>query len=107
MKEQIAEEQRSGLKIDLPAGASQEIDPSVKSLVIDIPEAGDVVVAGRVIRDDDLDNLFRTAFARDPATQVVLRASRRVPYGRVVGIMEKAKAAGLTRLAIGTSAAPP
>ena len=68
-----------------------------------MPLSGDVVIGGKTIPDGELDNLFRTAFARDKQTQVVLKADKAVAHGRVVNLMERAKAAGLTRLAIGTS----
>jgi biopolymer transport protein ExbD len=104
--EEIVAEKRSGLKVNLPSGATQEIDPTKASLVLVIPVSGDVVVANKAISDPDLDNLFRAAFARDKATQVVIQADKGVQHGRVVNLMERAKRAGLTRLAIGTSAAP-
>ncbi|NVB81590.1 MAG: biopolymer transporter ExbD [Kofleriaceae bacterium] len=96
-------EKRSGLKVNLPQGAAQEIDTSKASLVIVIPLQGDVDVGGKRIGDGDIDNLFRAAFSRDKNTQVVLKADKGVAHGRVVNIMERAKQAGLTRLAIGTS----
>jgi len=95
-------EKRSGIKVNLPSGAAQEIDPSKASLVLVIPISGDVVVGGKPMADGELENLFRAAFARDKTTQVVLKADKGVQHGRVVGIMERAKTAGLTRLAIGT-----
>lgn len=95
-------EKRSGIKVNLPSGAAQEIDPSKASLVLVIPISGDVVVGGKAMQDTDLDNLFRAAFARDKTTQVVLKADKGVQHGRVVNLMERAKTAGLTRLAIGT-----
>jgi biopolymer transport protein ExbD len=102
-KQQDQEEKKSGLKINLPSGTAQELDPSKASLVLMIPVTGDVVVGGKAIRDTDIDNLFRAAFARDKSTQVVLKADKGVPHGRVVNVMERAKQIGLTRLAIGTS----
>jgi biopolymer transport protein ExbD len=96
-------EKKSGIKINLPSGASQEIDPSSASLVLLIPIEGDVVVGGKPMSEADLDNLLRAAFARDKQTQVVLKADKGVAHGRVVNIMERAKQVGLTRLAIGTS----
>ncbi len=102
-QEQSEVEKRSGLKVNLPQGQAQEIDPSKASLVLVIPLQGDVDVGGKRIADGDLDNLFRAAFSRDKSTQVVLKADKGVPHGRVVNIMERAKQAGLTRLAIGTS----
>jgi biopolymer transport protein ExbD len=102
-QEQSEIEKRSGLKVNLPAGQAQEIDPAKASLVLVIPLTGDVDVGGKRIPDGDLDNLFRAAFTRDKNTQVVLKADKGVPHGKVVNIMERAKQAGLTRLAIGTS----
>ncbi len=95
-------EKRSGIKVNLPSGAAQEIDPAKASLVLVIPIQGDVVVGGKAMPDGDLDTIFRAAFARDKQTQVVLKADKGVQHGRVVNIMERAKTAGLTRLAIGT-----
>ncbi len=102
-QEQSEVEKRSGLKVNLPQGQAQEIDPSKASLVIVIPLSGDVDVGGKLIPDAELENLFRAAFARDKNTQVVLKADKGVQHGRVVNLMERAKQAGLTRLAIGTS----
>ncbi|MDB4960768.1 MAG: Biopolymer transport protein ExbD/TolR [Myxococcales bacterium] len=96
-------EKRSGIKVNLPSGAAQEIDPSKASLVLVIPIQGDVVVGGKPMKDTELDNLFRAAFARDKQTQVVLKADQGVQHGRVVNLMERAKQVGLTRLAIGTA----
>jgi len=102
-QEQSEVEKRSGLKVNLPSGQAQEIDPSKQSLVITVPLQGDVDVGGKSIPDTELDNLFRAAYARDKNTQVVLKADKGVQHGRVVNLMERAKQAGLTRLAIGTS----
>ena len=99
---QQAENEKRGLKVNLPSGASQEIDTSKASLVLVIPLSGDVSVGGKVWSDSELDNLFRAAFQKDKTTQVVLKADKGVAHGRVVNIMERAKQAGLTRLAIGT-----
>ena len=96
-------EKKSGIKVTLPQGQAQEIDPTKQSLVLVIPINGDVVVGGKQMHDTDLDPLFRAAFARDKATQVVLKADKGVQHGRVVNLMERAKQAGLTRLAIATS----
>jgi biopolymer transport protein ExbD len=95
-------EKKSGLKVNLPQGQAQEIDPSKASLVLVIPLQGDIDVGGKRIADADLDNLFRAAFTRDKNTQVVLKADKGVQHGRVVNLMERAKQAGLSRLAIGT-----
>ena len=96
-------EKKSGIKVNLPSGAAQEIDTTKQSLVLMIPIEGNVVVGGKAMSDAELDNVFRAAFARDKQTQVVLKADKGVSHGRVVNLMERAKQVGLTRLAIGTS----
>jgi biopolymer transport protein ExbD len=102
-QEQSEVEKRSGLRVNLPSGQAQEIDPSKASLVLVIPINGDVNVGGKNIPDGEVDNLLRAAFVKDKLTQVIIKADKGVSHGRVVNIMERAKSVGLTRLAIGTS----
>ena len=102
-QQQAEIEKKSGLKVNLPSGAAQEIDTSSKSLVLVIPLSGDISVGGKMMPDEKLDAVFQAAFQKDKTTQVVLKADKGVAHGRVVNIMERAKQAGLTRLAIGTS----
>ena len=102
-QEQSEVEKRSGLRVNLPSGQAQEIDPSKASLVLVIPINGDVNVGGKNIPDAEVDNLLRAAFVKDKMTQVIIKADKGVAHGRVVNIMERAKGVGLTRLAIGTS----
>jgi biopolymer transport protein ExbD len=102
-QQQAEVEKKSGLKVNLPSGQAQEIDVKGQSLVLVIPISGDVSVGGKIMRDDQLDAVFHAAFQKDKKTQVVLKADRGVAHGRVVNIMERAKQAGLTHLAIGTS----
>lgn len=103
VQEKLDAEKRSGLKINLPQGAAQEIDPSRASVVLLIPINGDVVIDGKTIADADLDKVFQKAFTIDKNTQVVIQADKGVQHGRVVNAMERARAAGLVRLMISTS----
>jgi biopolymer transport protein ExbD len=100
--ERAATAQRSGLKVNLPEGAAKEIDPGSNSLVVGIMADGEIVVNGQKVAEPDLQNLFRSAFAKDKATQVVIKADAGVHHGRVVGVMELAKEVGLSHLAIAT-----
>ena len=101
--EQSETEKKSGLKVNLPSGKAQDIDTSKASLVLTIPTQGDIDIGGKTIPDVQIDQVFAAAFARDKNTQVILKADKSVAHGKVVNIMERAKNAGLTRLAIGTS----
>ncbi len=105
-EEQVEAEKKSGLKVSLPSGSAQELDMTKKSLILIIPVTGNIQADGVEIPDDKLDNLFRRSFLDDKTTQVVIQADKGVQHGRVVNVMERAKQAGLTRLAIGTTAGP-
>jgi biopolymer transport protein ExbD len=102
-REKTEQDRRSGLKVNLPSGASQEIDLTKQSLILIIPVNGEIVANGERVADDRLDDMLRRAFLADRQTQVVIQADKGVQHGRVVNVMERAKAAGLTRLAIGTT----
>lgn len=97
---------RAGVRVNLPKGATREIDPAAKSLVVSMTKAGELMVQGQPVQRTDLERLFRSAFARDPNTQVVIEADEGVLHGDVVGVMELAKVTGLSRLGIATRAGP-
>ena len=56
----------------------------------------------RSSRRDSRRSSIERAHAKDPDTQVIVQADEATHHGRVVGVMELAKAAGLRRLAIAT-----
>ena len=100
--DEIKSEASSGLKINLPTGATQEIDPGRASLIVGIERGGKIMVNGQVVADKDLDRLFLSAFTQNKDTQIILKADSGVQHGRVVGVMERAKRVGLSKLAIAT-----
>jgi biopolymer transport protein ExbD len=102
LKEEAKDEKSSGLKVDLPKGATKEIDPGRASLVVGLTKNGQLLVNGQPVADPDLDRLFQSAFTSDQDTQIVIRADAGVIHGRVVGVMERAKRVGLRRIAIAT-----
>ena len=91
-----------GFEVDLPHASSQTI----------VQEEGDVQIwmtlDGAVYVNDvavDAVTLQRTLLERaesNPNTLVVIKADTGVAHGRVVGVMDRARAVGLTRLAIAT-----
>jgi biopolymer transport protein ExbD len=101
--EQTDQVKRSGLKLTLPESTEQEIDTSGASLVLMLPIQGDVEIGGKAMHDADIDAVFAAAFQRDKGTQLTLKADKRVPHAKIVDLMERAKGAGLTHLAIATA----
>lgn len=103
VKQEQIDSKSSGLKINLPSGEAQEIDPGSKSLIVVIQKDGTVTVNEKRIADKDLERIFMAAFTRDSNTQIVIRADAGVSHGLVVSVMERAKRVGLSRLAIATA----
>lgn len=85
------------------AAVTAPVRTPVASLVLHVAIDDTVDIRGTRYRDIDIDMVFRAAFAHDSKTQVVFEVDKGVKHGRVVHLMERAKAAGLTRLAIGTN----
>jgi biopolymer transport protein ExbD len=98
-------EGRSGVKVNLPRGATKEISTGAHDITIAITTDGKMVVDGKEVAADTLRGMFESAKARDPETQVIVQADEATHHGRVVAVMELAKAAGLRRLAIATKRA--
>jgi biopolymer transport protein ExbD len=93
---------RAGVKVNLPRGATKEISTSAHDITVAITTDGKMVVDGKEVSADTLRKTFEAARARDAETQVVVQADEATHHGRVVAVMELAKAAGLRRLAIAT-----
>lgn len=93
---------RAGVRVNLPKGATKEIASNTKDVTVAITTDGNMVVDGKPVSADTLRKMFDDAKARNPETQVVVQADEATHHGRVVAVMELAKAAGLRRLAIAT-----
>jgi biopolymer transport protein ExbD len=70
-------------------------------IVVRVTSTGATLVAGKPIDAAALDALLATAFAEDPETEVLIQSDRKVPVGAVSGVIDRAKAAGLTKFSLG------
>jgi len=88
----------SSLKLDLPAadGAAAGAAPAFVALAIDAE--GGLFLGEQPAGREQIVERVRAAARRDPATEVQLRADRRVPYGRVAELIGWVQEAGLTRI---------
>jgi hypothetical protein len=74
----------------------------VRDVTVAILSDGRAVVGGKVLDEAALRQAFTGARARNADTVVLFQADEGVPHGRVVQVMELARQAGLSRLAIAT-----
>jgi biopolymer transport protein TolR len=89
----------SRLLLDLPKaeGAAAAGDqPAVLHVAVDA--SGRLYLGEALSTREQVVEQARAAAARDPQTEVQLRADERVPYGRVAELMGAVQAAGLTRI---------
>jgi biopolymer transport protein TolR len=88
----------SSIKLDLPRSdaARPNEAPQFVSLVVD--KAGQAFLDDQPVSGEQLDQRLRQNAARNPDTEVQLRADAAVPYGRIVEVMGIAQKAGLNRI---------
>jgi len=98
---------QSGVKVNLPKGSKDDISTaSAHTLAVAILADGRVVVGGKVMDDDELKAKFRESARGGAETTVIVQADTGVAHGKVVAVMEMARAEGLDKLAIATQAPP-
>ncbi len=93
---------RSGMRVNLPKGATKDVTPGREDVSIAITADGKMVVKGKAVDAGELARILEDAHGRSPDTQVIVQADESTHHGRVVSVMELARTAGLHRLAIAT-----
>ncbi len=91
-----------GIDIALPRSHANTIDPDER-LVITIDPDERLSLGKDRVTSLHLRKRLRQAAALNPAVSVYLRADRRVPYGRIVQVMDEVKMAGIERLGMITN----
>jgi biopolymer transport protein ExbD len=98
----------SRLKLELPESAAATAGAANAVLAVSIDAQGRVFLADEALPEDAvrarLEAAAKAAVARDPATELQLRADRAVPYGRVAELIGWVQGAGLTRIGLVTEA---
>jgi len=97
-----AGQDKGGFKVNLPKGSQGDAGAVPRDLVVAVLADGRAVVGGKVQTDADLAATFSASARINPDTILVVQADAGVPHGRVVDVMETARKAGLSRLAIAT-----
>jgi biopolymer transport protein ExbD len=99
-----AGQDRGAFKVNLPKGSKGDAGDVPRDMVVAILADGRAVVGGKVQDDAELARSFEASAKLNPDTVLVVQADEGVAHGRVVAVMETARQAGLSRLAIATRA---
>ena len=92
---------QAGVDVMLPEGPHAEKKPGqTGDLIISIKSDGTVFVGQNWIPDKDLPTYLTAEYQKDPARMVMLKADKRINYGKVRLVMRAANEAQFTRVAI-------
>jgi len=88
------------LEAFLPPDLDEEPEPPPvrTEIAIDIRKDGSLVVAGKILTDEQLAEMLKRAAKRDKRTPVILRADPKVPYRRVIEMLDVCRKAGMTHV---------
>ena len=92
---------QQGVDVLLPAGAHAEKKPGEEGdLIISVKADGTVFVGQNWIPDKDLTTYLRAEYQKDPSRAVMLKADKRINFGKVRLVMKAANDAEFSRVAI-------
>ena len=92
---------QQGVDVLLPAGPHSVKKPGEQGdLMISIKQDGTVFVADKWIPDKNLTTYLRAEYQKDPARAVMLKADKRINFGKVRMVMKAANEAEFSRVAI-------
>ena len=88
----------SSLRLDLPQAEGGRASDAPASVALAVDEQGQLYLGDERVTPEVLAERVRSASQRNPATEVLLRADSRVPYGRVAELIGLVQTAGLSRI---------
>lgn len=94
--------QNPGLTIKLPESGAKRNVSEPKEIKVYLSAAGEIAVDGHTVTLDRLRQRLRSYGAKGAAMTFVLYADAQSRHGRVVELMDAARAAGFGKLAIAT-----
>jgi biopolymer transport protein ExbD len=96
--------EQSSVPVDLPEGTTGEASSAAERVTVHLEATGAVTIelpGAPIERSSELSAIrakLAEAFAREPGVPVYLRGDREVPYGRVMEVLDAARAAGFTQV---------
>jgi biopolymer transport protein TolR len=97
----------SSIKLDLPTTEAATASDAPQSVTVVVDAAGLTYLQDRAVAQDELLRQLQMSARVNPQTEVLLRADKAVPYGRIVEVMGAAQTAGLNRIGFVADAPTP
>ena len=84
------------MQIALPVAKSAgPISLTLRELIINVDQQGDIIVAGREMSAEDLQVMVTEAVIENPEQKVTVRGDRRVAYEGIVRVLDICKTGGI------------
>jgi biopolymer transport protein ExbD len=90
---------KPSINVNLPKAASGEATVPSK-LNISISSDGKLNLDGKNVEDAEIQAAALEEFKKNPDVQAIISADKDVPHGRVVGVLDMVKSAGVKKFAI-------
>jgi len=95
-----------GIEVDLPKASADLVVSESEDINIWVGNDGSLFIDDQPVSQDSLKKRLEIAAETNPDTLVVIKADVSVGHGRVVEVMDQARATGLSRIAIATEVDP-
>ena len=89
------------IRVDLPRARSS-LGAVGRDVEVTVQADGRIAVDGRQVTDEAFAVELRAALARAGTSSILLQADKRLPYERLVEVMDQAKMAGTGRISLAT-----
>jgi biopolymer transport protein ExbD len=91
------------IAMDLPVSQTAVDEPAARYDVrVNIDNDGRIIISGEPVTLDRLYEMLRDLSADYPDDRVIIGGDRSVAYGRVIAVMDAARAAGFSRVQLAT-----
>lgn len=94
---------QSAVRVQLPQVTTAERVDHV-TIRLFVNQSGELFVEGKRIKTEDVESLAKIALAESPQADAVVAADERVPYGALIQLVDRIRAAGIKQVAM--AAAP-
>jgi biopolymer transport protein TolR len=88
----------SSIKLDLPKTGAAKPGDAPQSITVVMDASGQTYLKDKAVDLEVLGRQLAVTAQANPQTEVLLRADKGVPYGRIVEVMGAAQQAGLSRI---------
>jgi biopolymer transport protein ExbD len=101
--QKVADADVPAIQVDLPRSSAQAVIADKQDINVWVASDGLIYLGDAPADNAALRSAFTSAAKKNAGTLVIIKADKGVSHGKVVGVMDLARNAGLSRLAIATA----